>query len=1044
MEDIIYTVEIHTGKKFGAGTDADVFLTLYGEFGRSVEFALDKKGVNNFEKGKVDIFDLSFPYNLGPIGKIKIRHDGSGVGAGWFLEKVVVKESISSDIYEFTCHRWLDEGEDDKLICRELLCSSLDKTSKLYENLTTDAGKEFYEIAMTEKVIPIVSPLEVESETSHMDTKFKNIDESITDNNSNGSSSSCDTNDFMMVSKSDVSVEVDDDNNDTSKSYDIGIEKDIPDTEINEDIEFNDNILDSNKTNNPFTGWQKNTTELSTNFDKEIENIDYHDNKTESIIENIETSDLEQEPEVSVNIDNIQSISQSEPSFEVNFDTHLKSDATEEDTVEQKTTESVEDVIDSETVLELKSEKPKIENINDDITSIEFVTGEDENDDKNLIENIISNEDTINSKLSDVKDNDSASSYIEVNKEDIAVESVQIEDTSSIEEETKSLTPSKEEELQSESKITDGNNDASSFIEVINEDIAEKVTESLIPSNEKELEFESKITDDNNDASSFIEVIKDDIAEKVTESIIPSVEDTLSSQATILNENSSTSSYIEVCKEDITEESPQIEDINSNTEEIESIIPTIEDSLKSEKLIISDNSATSSYIELNKEDVCSEPAHVEDVELNEASFIEVHQATTSPDHFEKNDSDLDSIEIIEAPTSLLAESIKEQISSGFNDVSVNEVTETIEKVEVKDNLAQPEIIKEETAPVTNIIIEESVADIEKDIETTIDVLGNGKLMKTIITPGKGKDSRPQSGEQVIISYEGCTEDGKIIDSAKECNLFIQEGDVILGLDLAVSLMELGEVASIKVAPNLAYGDIGRAPDIDANSTLIYKVTLVDNLGKPDFGSMAFKNRLEIAEKKRNRGNELFNRKDFGPAINSYTSAQKILEEDSKLSVEEKSEVDSCLVKCLNNQAICQLKIDAYDAALKSCESVLKTDPKNVKAMFRKGKALFLKGDYKNAVKSLSDASKLDPSNKEIAKELKDAKEKLLAEEKKCKDMYQKMLGTESKETSPVKENPENHNNKEPFPMWALCSGMSFAAGIAVISWAIYQIFSGDE
>merc|ERR1712168_1159894 len=116
-------------------------------------------------------------------------------------------------------------------------------------------------------------------------------------------------------------------------------------------------------------------------------------------------------------------------------------------------------------------------------------------------------------------------------------ESVQIEDTSSIEEETKSLTPSKEEELQFESKITDGNNVASSFIEVINEDIAEKVTESLIPSNEKELEFESKITDDNNDASSFIEVIK----------------------------------------EDITEESPQIEDINSNTEEIESIIPTIED-----------------------------------------------------------------------------------------------------------------------------------------------------------------------------------------------------------------------------------------------------------------------------------------------------------------------------------------------------------------------------------------------------------------------------------------------------------------------------------
>jgi hypothetical protein len=48
---------VHTGDVRGAGTDANVILTLYGDKGKSDEFKLRNK-TDNFERGKVDKFKV--------------------------------------------------------------------------------------------------------------------------------------------------------------------------------------------------------------------------------------------------------------------------------------------------------------------------------------------------------------------------------------------------------------------------------------------------------------------------------------------------------------------------------------------------------------------------------------------------------------------------------------------------------------------------------------------------------------------------------------------------------------------------------------------------------------------------------------------------------------------------------------------------------------------------------------------------------------------------------------------------------------------------
>lgn len=47
-----YEVYVFTGNKFGAGTDARVFITLFGEKGHSKEIELESKDHNDFEKGQ--------------------------------------------------------------------------------------------------------------------------------------------------------------------------------------------------------------------------------------------------------------------------------------------------------------------------------------------------------------------------------------------------------------------------------------------------------------------------------------------------------------------------------------------------------------------------------------------------------------------------------------------------------------------------------------------------------------------------------------------------------------------------------------------------------------------------------------------------------------------------------------------------------------------------------------------------------------------------------------------------------------------------------
>ncbi|XP_024114896.1 peptidyl-prolyl cis-trans isomerase FKBP8 isoform X2 [Oryzias melastigma] len=289
-------------------------------------------------------------------------------------------------------------------------------------------------------------------------------------------------------------------------------------------------------------------------------------------------------------------------------------------------------------------------------------------------------------------------------------------------------------------------------------------------------------------------------------------------------------------------------------------------------------------------------------------------------------------------------------------------------------------------------------DEEAPLEEWLDVLGNGQLKKKVTASGRGRASRPVKGQNVRIDLKTSLMDGTVVEEQPDFSFTLGDGDVIQALDLTVQLMEMGEKAEIQADAKYAYGDRGSLePAVPPNATLSLEVELLEATDAPDVELLPPAEKIALASRKRERGNAHYQRGDYAFAVNSYSIALQIAESSSKVDIrpEEEDELLDVKVKCLNNMAASQLKLDHYEAALKSCVSALQHQPDNIKALFRMGKVLSLKGEYTEAIQTLRRALKLDPSNKTIHAELSKLVKKHSEQKGAEQAMYKKMLGNPS-------------------------------------------------
>ncbi|KAM9854769.1 FKBP prolyl isomerase 16 [Aulostomus maculatus] len=248
------------------------------------------------------------------------------------------------------------------------------------------------------------------------------------------------------------------------------------------------------------------------------------------------------------------------------------------------------------------------------------------------------------------------------------------------------------------------------------------------------------------------------------------------------------------------------------------------------------------------------------------------------------------------------------------------------------------------------------------------------LRKKLLGPGDQNAPCPTWGQEVLVKMQSVLEDRTVVE--KDCKLVfvIGEGDVTQALEECVMSMRRGELTLLLADSQYAYGHLGREPDIPAWAPLLYQLQLLDVRDKPDLLTLPIADRIRIGNQKRERGNFYFQRNEYSMAARAYCMALDVLttrnRDGTSSSLEtEEEEVRDYRVKCLNNLATAQLKLEQFDKALHTSRDVLALEPNNVKALFRTGKLLSDTSQYKEAMELLKKALKLEPATKAIHLEL---------------------------------------------------------------------------
>jgi FK506-binding protein 8 len=225
-------------------------------------------------------------------------------------------------------------------------------------------------------------------------------------------------------------------------------------------------------------------------------------------------------------------------------------------------------------------------------------------------------------------------------------------------------------------------------------------------------------------------------------------------------------------------------------------------------------------------------------------------------------------------------------------------------------------------------------------------------------------------------------------------------------------MEIGELALVRTSPRFAYGRQGRSPDIPTNASITYELELLEVQPPVDFATVTEKELTTLIDRKRIRGNELFQRKDYELAVNSYDKALKLIESytEKHASEELPLTVSDMHIRCLNNLAAAYLKVERYKESQEACCKVLAKDPENVKALFRYGKVLAIQGELDDSVKILQKALELNPDERAIQVELQKAQKKKERVEREEREMYRRMVQGSS-------QRPQQTGSRQETSLW---------------------------
>lgn len=265
---------------------------------------------------------------------------------------------------------------------------------------------------------------------------------------------------------------------------------------------------------------------------------------------------------------------------------------------------------------------------------------------------------------------------------------------------------------------------------------------------------------------------------------------------------------------------------------------------------------------------------------------------------------------------------------------------------------------------------------------------NDGIIRYSIVKGAKKGS-PKEGSFVKIKLKGSHE-GRVFEEREvEFNIGeAVESNVIDGVEIALEKFKEGEKSRLEISPEYAFGAEGHKDfGIPAGAKVEYEVELIMFEKVKNSWEMDDAEKLEQAQLLKEQGNKYLKESKLLLALKKYNRAKNYLTG----FVKENDASKLLQIAVHSNLSLLYQKQNNNDEVLANCTKVLELDPKNVKALYRRGQVRLTAQDFESAIADFERVLEVEPANKAAQNQITIAKHQIAEYKKKEKQLYSNMF-----------------------------------------------------
>jgi len=265
------------------------------------------------------------------------------------------------------------------------------------------------------------------------------------------------------------------------------------------------------------------------------------------------------------------------------------------------------------------------------------------------------------------------------------------------------------------------------------------------------------------------------------------------------------------------------------------------------------------------------------------------------------------------------------------------------------------------------------------------------MMKKQVKEGDGYD-KPKDGAKVKLNVESAT-DGKAAlpgFSAKLLEFTTGNGEVCDALEAVVQEMKKGEkaVLTVSTTPLVAEAQLGLKA-IKADKAVLTLELQEFEKGK-DTWNMSEDEKLEHGFARKDVAASLFKSGRVAMALGRYKKVVDLFSYIDNFQADNKEKAKDLKKVCELNKAACFLKLGQDTEARTACDTVLKDDRQNLKALFRKAQAECNLKNFLESIRLCKLVIEQDTQNKDARALLKKAQAGQKEEDKQAKGLFSNM------------------------------------------------------